>query len=302
MKNCNGFYDYSDGKDQTALARRDAAFIAVCNAVRKTEILRHLRAPAAAGVLFFAGTDRRRIHRLAGAPGAERLTRNSRGKGREHAYADGWQNVPDFCHERTGRKGGGRVKGWRARWASVRAAWRRIPMVDRGLMLLMAVLLVQSAYVIFFPAADSGATAGNIDIVVRTSAAAIFGYFLSASFAAQKTAGVPTVSGGHIMEMADQGGDGTKARGTIGFVSETSVQSGSGAQTRGTAETATGGSRLQVVMATGIGLFCMVVLIVVRNSAQLTEAAAESSTMMATVVQFRDFVSACVGFLIGLSR
>ena len=191
------------------------------------------------------------------------------------------------------------MKGWRARWASVRAAWRRIPMVDRGLMLLMAVLLVQSAYVIFFPAADSGATAGNIDIVVRTSAAAIFGYFLSASFAAQKTAGVPTVSGGHIMEMAYQGGDGTEARGTIGFVSETSVQSGSGAQTRGTAETATGGSRLQVVMATGIGLFCMVVLIVVRNSAQLTEAAAESSTMMATVVQFRDFVSACVGFLIG---
>ena len=78
-----------------------------------------------------------------------------------------------------------------------------------------------------------------------------------------------------------------------------SVQSGSGPQTRGTAETATGGSRLQVVMATGIGLFCMVVLIVVRNSAQLNEAAAQSSTVMATVVQFRDFVSACVGFLIG---
>lgn len=73
-------------------------------------------------------------------------------------------------------------------------------MVDRGLMLLMAVLLAQSAYAIFFAAADS-ATAENIDIVVRASAAAIFGYFLSASFAAQKTAGVPTVSGGHMMEM-----------------------------------------------------------------------------------------------------
>ena len=33
VKNCKGFYDYSDGKDQTALARRDAAFIAVCNAL-----------------------------------------------------------------------------------------------------------------------------------------------------------------------------------------------------------------------------------------------------------------------------
>lgn len=190
------------------------------------------------------------------------------------------------------------MKGWSARWASVRAAWRRIPMVDRGLMLLMAVLLAQSAYAIFFAAADS-ATAENIDIVVRASAAAIFGYFLSASFAAQKTAGVPTVSGGHMMEMADRGGDGAEARGTIGFVSEASVGSEGGAQTRGTAESGTGGSSLQVVMATGIGLFCMVVLIVVRNSAQLNEAAAQSSTVMATVVQFRDFVSACVGFLIG---
>ena len=84
-------------------------------------------------------------------------------------------------------------------------------MVDRGLMLLMAVLLAQSAYAIFFAAADS-ATAENIDIVVRASAAAIFGYFLSASFAAQKTAGVPTVSGGHMMEMADRGGDGLRRR------------------------------------------------------------------------------------------
>ena len=168
-------------------------------------------------------------------------------------------------------------------------------MVDRGLMLLMAVLLAQSAYAIFFAAADS-ATAENIDIVVRASAAASFGYFLSASFAAQKTAGV---SGGHMMEMADRGGDGAEARGTIGFVSEDSVGSEGGAQTRGTAESGTGGSSLQVVMATGIGLFCMVVLIVVRNSAQLNEAAAQSSTVMATVVQFRDFVSACVGFLIG---
>ena len=191
------------------------------------------------------------------------------------------------------------MKRWSARWASVRAAWRRIPMVDRGLMLLMAVLLAQSAYVIFFPTADSGATAGNIDVVVRTSAAAIFGYFLSASFAAQKAVGVPTASGGHMMEMADHGGSGMAPRGAIGFVSDASAQSGSSAQPRETAESGPGGSCLQIAMATGVGLFCLAVLIAVRNSEQLHEAAAQSPTVMATVVQFRDFVSACVGFLIG---
>lgn len=34
VSNCNGFYDYSDGKDAKALAKRDAAFIAVANALK----------------------------------------------------------------------------------------------------------------------------------------------------------------------------------------------------------------------------------------------------------------------------
>lgn len=33
VKNCNGFYDYTDGKDKTALARRDGDFIKVANAL-----------------------------------------------------------------------------------------------------------------------------------------------------------------------------------------------------------------------------------------------------------------------------
>lgn len=300
VKNCNGFYDYSDGKDQTALAggtRRLSRCATPCTENRNPE------APEGAGVsrrpLFLPEPSGQRVHRLAGT--LERgafWAGDSRRKGRGTCACGSTVERSGLSPWKDRQERGWPCERWSARWASLRAAWRRIPMVDRGLMLLMAVLLAQSAYAIFFAAADS-ATAENIDIVVRTSAAAIFGYFLSASFAAQKTAGVPTVSGGHMMEMADRGGDGAEARGTIGFVSEASVGSEGGAQTRGTAESGTGGSSLQVVMATGIGLFCMVVLIVVRNSAQLNEAAAQSSTVMATVVQFRDFVSACVGFLIG---
>ena len=33
IKNCNGFYDYSEGKDKLALAKRDAAFIALSRAL-----------------------------------------------------------------------------------------------------------------------------------------------------------------------------------------------------------------------------------------------------------------------------
>lgn len=70
----------------------------------------------------------------------------------------------------------------------VRAAWQQLHLVDRCLLILMAILLAQSTYTLFFPA-GYGQLSGSIDIVIRTSAAAIFGYFLSANFAAQGPAG-----------------------------------------------------------------------------------------------------------------
>lgn len=51
-------------------------------------------------------------------------------------------------------------------------------------------------------------------------------------------------------------------------------------------------------MATVIGLFCLVTLLVLRNLNQWG-LAVESDSAAASVVQFRDFVSGCVGFLIG---
>ena len=57
---------------------------------------------------------------------------------------------------------------------------------------------------------------------------------------------------------------------------------------------------LQVAAATGIGLFCLAVLLLLRNT-PLGDAAMEAQPdrLTATVAQFRDFVSGCVGFLIG---
>ena len=56
---------------------------------------------------------------------------------------------------------------------------------------------------------------------------------------------------------------------------------------------------LQVVVATGIGLFCLVALLVLRNLSQWGLVSAESNSVASAVVQLRDFVSGCVGFLIG---
>ena len=182
----------------------------------------------------------------------------------------------------------------------------RIHPVDKSLLLFMLVLLIQSAYSMFCPG-GTGQAAEDIDIIVRTSAAAIFGYFLSANFIRH------TVSGGQTPSSAaprilDTGGGTPPSPGApaarIGFAgaedgAEPAAAKPGGGQ--GEAESPDENSAancLQVVVATVIGLFCLVTLLVLRNLNQWG-LAAESDSTAATVVQFRDFVSGCVGFLIG---
>ena len=58
-------------------------------------------------------------------------------------------------------------------------------------------------------------------------------------------------------------------------------------------------SCLQVTIAMGIGLFCLCALLILRNLVQLGIVSPEFDSVQATVIQFRDFISGCVGFLIG---
>ena len=56
-----------------------------------------------------------------------------------------------------------------------------IHLVDKCLILFMTILLIQSACTLLgFP--GNTAQANEIDVIIRTSSAAIFGYFLSANF------------------------------------------------------------------------------------------------------------------------
>lgn len=177
------------------------------------------------------------------------------------------------------------------------AAMHRIHPVDKSLLIFMLILLIQSAVNLFFPAGD-GSMAGEIDIVVRTSAAAIFGYFLSANFIgreeddgqATKTAQAHTLKAG-ISPVQD-----STPRAQIGF------SSGEPAEEPGTPELRPPEQStlcLQVRCATFIGLFCLAALLLLRSLIQLGVMPPPSDSVTGTIVQFRDFISGCVGFLIG---
>lgn len=197
------------------------------------------------------------------------------------------------------------------RLSALRASFLRIHLVDRCLMLFMIVLLLQSAYSIF---ALGDADGGNkdIDIIVRTSSAAIFGYFLSADLR-RKTAGgtaSATTSSAAAVQLTAPGVSDESPSARIGFsvfngetdssAADAGTLAGSSVKTANdTADGTASCDRLKILVTTGIGLFCLIVLLVLRNLPQWNEVISGSAALSAAASQFRDFVSGCVGFLIG---
>lgn len=156
---------------------------------------------------------------------------------------------------------------------SLRKALKSIHLVDKCLILFMFVLIIQLIFSLFFQTSTSSEIA-YIDVVVRTSTASIFGYFLSINFihhtSTKKNADLNSAQIDENL-LADE--DLLK-----------SVPSA---------------SRVQVIVATVIGLTCLIALLLLRNLAALTDDITYHPSIAATVAQFRDFVSGCVGFLIG---
>ena len=159
---------------------------------------------------------------------------------------------------------------WKCVWSSL----GKIHLVDRCLILFMGILLFQSAFNLF-----GGTTAtpqsDNIDLIIRTSTAAIFGYFLSANF---------------IRRSSMEDYENASVRSTELEHAPAGTESEKPVYTE---------ARLQIIVATAIGLFCLVMLILVRDISSVAPHLSKSSGAMATIAQFRDFVSGCVGFLIG---
>ena len=181
------------------------------------------------------------------------------------------------------------------------AVWQetlcRIHPVDKSLLLFMLILLLQSAVNLFLPASDSSIT-GDIDIVVRTSAAAIFGYFLSANFIGHDEAsGQATQSAqAHILKAGNGPVQDSAPRAQIGFSAAETAPDSAAPPVQMPQQSI---RCLQVRASTFIGLFCLIALLILRNLTQLGIVSPASDSVTGTIVQFRDFISGCVGFLIG---
>lgn len=70
-------------------------------------------------------------------------------------------------------------------WGRIRQFWGRLEVKDRILLAMMAILMLQSGVTLLHIVPDM-ASNDSVDIVVRTTTASIFGYFLGATFLKNK--------------------------------------------------------------------------------------------------------------------
>lgn len=183
----------------------------------------------------------------------------------------------------------------------IRATLAKIHLVDKFLIIFMSLLLAQSAFNLFVN--NASPESGTIDVIVRTSTAAIFGYFLSSNFIRHSSVsnGRPSEKNTNITPSKNSGG----IQNRIGFSAPDSPSSGENPNIGGadfkedTPLDFSTANRIQVVAASAIGLFCLITLLILRDVAIFDAGMKASASMNATVAQFRDIVSGCIGFLIG---
>ncbi len=171
-----------------------------------------------------------------------------------------------------------------------------------SLFIIFAVLLIQSAILIFLKGAGS-VSLDQLDTVFRTTMSSIFGFFMSSSaikksekmqsnitdeprkigFSANATATQPQAS------LASEYGE--------PLVPSDVVQNVGASQN--SAPQPKIQYNLQVIILTSVCLFCLLIMITVRYFSGIV---AEGNNTIITLSLYRDFISGSVGAIIGLAR
>lgn len=177
--------------------------------------------------------------------------------------------------------------------------FRDLCLVDKCLLLFMFILMFQSVQSLIFNETVLS-NSQDIDVVIRTLAASIFGYFISANFQheeqARKNENDRHVSNDKETPQVKGASDGSLSFHEI-------VSNGDLDHNKYEVNNLTNSCyqrekriKQQIAIVTIIGVFSLIILAVVRNLGYMPEAAT------ATLSQLRDFASSSIGFLIGYSK
>lgn len=190
---------------------------------------------------------------------------------------------------------------------SLSKSLKKMKLIDRCLIIFMIILMAESIYNLFSGRVNH-INSNDIDIVLRTTSAAIFGYFLSGSFirkSKSKVTNCPEETEVLNDKSTIPNDEKTQVIFKEDINSKKEIIKSANNQTSTFAydnkniieehdnKKELNASNQQIIIATIIGITALIVLIIARNSLDITEKS------IAIIAQMRDFVSGCVGFLLG---
>lgn len=165
-----------------------------------------------------------------------------------------------------------------------------------GLVLIFFILMAQSGFSLFFDSENVSTEIQQIDIVFRTSLSSIFGYIISilaVSKMASSSKNQTTTT-----QIGFTNTDSSQNRYTMlsseNEISDSILNVGSASQDNREINT-----NVQTIALIIICVFCLVVMILVRNLSQYISITSSASV---TVSMYRDFISSGIGALIGISK
>ena len=132
----------------------------------------------------------------------------------------------------------------------------------------------------------------SVDTIIRTSASAIFGYFISNNFIRLKS---DTES--NIISVSNAGKSVVNEEATSEIHIQVQGDLSNQDNTKNTdTNTSVYSNRLQIIVVSGIGFVALLLLLISKNYPQTTP------EFSATVSQLRDFLSASIGFLVSQAK
>lgn len=181
----------------------------------------------------------------------------------------------------------------RTRWKKMIRLFSGVGIVDRFLLVFMLVLFGCMVTYLFTSHSEGNQT---VNTLVKTSAASVFGYFISANFLKTKESQMAE-------EPEARSVDETPAQAAKTLSDEavklTETKTLPEQQLPGTIQTTVPTeyrNKMQILIVSLIGLLSLVALLVSYSLKN------ESSGFVSTVSQLRDFVSTCIGFLISYRK
>lgn len=170
----------------------------------------------------------------------------------------------------------------------IKRCWREISFKDKGLILIMIVLLLQCIHNLYSPAPTSQSYM-TINLIIRTSVAAIFGYFLSSNFLSKLAIDKSIDDKLRILEqiLEDNEIDNELKNKYSKKLKKEQLEE------EQEQEGYVCNKNLQNGIAVGICILIIICLIIGINFKLISDGAD------AIITQFRDIISGCIGFLLG---